>query len=171
MRTKRSGLASRITLFGCFLILSSALFAEGSHDTSTLRQASINSLLTTLAVIVVPAGVLCVIGRSVLSVFGAHYAAAGYSLLIVLVLSAFPDTVTNVAVATLRVRGMLSGAVLINGAMAAIAVAGAWILTPGLGIVGAGASWLGAQTVGALGVIVSAGRWLPPRPLVLGGTL
>ncbi len=29
MRTKRSGLASRITLFGCFLILSSALFAAG----------------------------------------------------------------------------------------------------------------------------------------------
>ena len=141
--------------------VSSALFAEGSHDTNGLRRTSIRSLTTTLAVIVLPAAALCLVGRLVLSVFGAQYAAAGYVLLIVLILSAFPDTVTNVAVATLRVRGMLPGAVLVNGSMAVISVAGAWFLTPRLGIIGAGEAWLGAQIVGALGVIAFARYWLP----------
>jgi O-antigen/teichoic acid export membrane protein len=141
--------------------VSSALFAEGSHDTNGLRRTSNRSLMTTLGVIVLPAAALCLVGHLVLSVFGAGYAAAGYPLLIVLILSAFPDTVTNVAIATLRVRNMLAGAVLVNGSMAVISVAGAWLLTPRLGIIGAGEAWLGAQTVGALGVIVFARRWLP----------
>ena len=149
--------------------VSSALFAEGSHDTGRLRQTSIRSLLATLGAIVIPAGLLCLIGRRVLGVFGAHYAAAGYVLLVVLILSAFPDTVTNVAVATLRVRDQLPGAVLINGAMAVLAVTGAWFLTPRLGILGAGVAWLGAQTAGAVGVIVFARRWLPARTPAFGG--
>jgi O-antigen/teichoic acid export membrane protein len=141
--------------------VSSALFAEGSHDASGLRHTSLRSLRTTLGVIVFPAAALCLIGRFVLSVFGAHYATAGYALLIVLILSSFPDTVTNVAVATLRVRNMLRGAVLVNGSMAVISVAGAWFLAPRLGIIGAGYAWFGAQTVGALGVVVFARSWLP----------
>ena len=141
--------------------VSSALFAEGSHAAEGLRQTSMKSMVTTLGVIVPPAALLCLAGRLVLSVFGASYAAAGFQLLIILILSSFPDTVTNVAVATLRVRGKLGGAVLVNGSMAVISVTGAWILTPSLGITGAGLAWLGAQTAGALGVMACTGRWLP----------
>lgn len=141
--------------------VSSALFAEGSHDISGLRRTSLRSLMMTLGVIAAPSAVLCLIGRFVLSVFGAHYAAAGYALLVVLVLSSFPDTVTNVAIATLRVRTMLPGAVLVNGSMAVISVAGAWLLTPKFGIIGAGEAWLAAQTIGAFGVIIFARCWLP----------
>jgi O-antigen/teichoic acid export membrane protein len=141
--------------------VSSALFAEGSHDASGLRRTSLTCLTRTLGVIVVPAAALCLIGRFVLHVFGAHYATAGYALLIVLILSSFPDTVTNVAIATMRVRDMLPGAVLLNGSMAVIAVAGTWFLAPRFGIIGAGYAWLGAQLVGALGVAACARYWLP----------
>jgi len=51
----------------------------------------------------------------------------------VLLASALPDAVTNVAVATLRIRGALRDATLLNGSMATIAVVGAWLLTPRLG--------------------------------------
>lgn len=78
-------------------------------------------------------------------------------------LSAFPDAVSNVAVATLRVRGRLNQAAALNAVIAAIAVAGTWFSTPPLGILGAGVSWLGAQLVGALAVLVFHRRLLPPK--------
>jgi O-antigen/teichoic acid export membrane protein len=84
-------------------------------------------------------------------------------LLLVLLASALPDAVTNVAVATLRIRGALRDATLLNGSMATIAVVGAWLLTPRLGIIGAGWAWLGAQLAGALVVLVVRHRIWPPE--------
>ncbi|MCC9308199.1 hypothetical protein LN042_14060 [Kitasatospora sp. RB6PN24] len=141
--------------------VSSALFAEGSHRRGGLRRIALRSLGVTVAAITVPAGVLCAIGHPVLGIFGAGYR-QGYALLVVLVLSAFPDAVSNVAVATLRVRGLLSRAAALNAVIAAVALVGAWFSTPPLGILGAGVSWLGAQLVGALAVLVFHRRLLPP---------
>ncbi|TQF06365.1 lipopolysaccharide biosynthesis protein [Kitasatospora acidiphila] len=142
--------------------VSSALFAEGSHQRGGLRRIALRSLGVTVASIAVPAGVLCAIGHPVLGIFGAGYR-QGYGLLVVLVLSAFPDAVSNVAVATLRVRGLLNRAAALNAVIAAVAVAGTWFSTPPLGILGAGVSWLGAQLVGALAVLVFHRRLLPPK--------
>ncbi|MDH6140427.1 O-antigen/teichoic acid export membrane protein [Kitasatospora sp. GP30] len=151
--------------------VSSALLAEGSHlrhsaegggQRGGLRRIALRSLGVTVASITVPAGVLCAIGHPVLGIFGAGYR-QGYGLLVVLVLSAFPDAVSNVAVATLRVRGRLNRAAALNAVIAAIAVAGTWFSTPPLGILGAGVSWLGAQLVGALAVLVFHRRLLPPK--------
>ncbi|MET7290190.1 hypothetical protein [Streptomyces sp. NPDC005573] len=140
--------------------VSSALFAEGSHEGSRLRQLAWRSSLATMAVLVLPAAVLCLIGRNVLALFGPGYT-VGYALLVALVLSAFPDMVSNATVATLRVRGLLGRAAALNLLIAAVALAGAWLATPRYGILGAGLAWLGAQSVGALAVLVLRRRLLP----------
>lgn len=142
--------------------VSQALFAEGSHDRAGLRKLSLRSMRITLLAITAPSAILCAIGGYVLKLFGPGYT-AGYALLVVLVLSAFPDTVSNVAVATLRVRNLLPRAALLNLAIALISLAGAWICTPHLGILGAGEAWLGAQIFGAFAVLVLRRRLLPPR--------
>jgi O-antigen/teichoic acid export membrane protein len=146
--------------------VSQALFAEGAHDTandrSGLRRLALRSMWITLAAIIAPSAILCGIGVYVLRLFGPGYT-AGYALLVVLVLSAFPDTVSNVAVATLRVRNLLPRAAALNLSIATIALVGAWICTPHLGILGAGEAWLAAQIFGALAVLVLHRALLPRR--------
>ena len=142
--------------------VSQALFAEGAHDGAGLRRLSLRSMWITLAAIVAPSAILCAVGGYVLRLFGPGYT-AGYTLLVVLVLSAFPDTVSNVAVATLRVRNLLPRAAALNLSIATIALVGAWVCTPHLGILGAGEAWLGAQIFGALAVLVLYRVLLPRR--------
>jgi O-antigen/teichoic acid export membrane protein len=115
-------------------------------------------VIVTPATIVIAAG-----GMLILDIFGRQYASAGYGLLIVLLLSSFPDAVTNIAVATLRVRRRLAAAAALNGFMALISVGGAWIVAPRLGIVGAGLAWLGAQSAGALVVVLLRRDLWPPK--------
>jgi O-antigen/teichoic acid export membrane protein len=142
--------------------VSQALFAEGAHGGAQLRKLALRSMGITLAAIVAPSAILCGIGVSVLRLFGPGYT-AGYALLVALVLSAFPDTVSNVAVATARVRNLLPRAAALNLSIATIALAGAWVCTPHLGILGAGEAWLGAQIFGALAVLVFRRALLPRR--------
>jgi O-antigen/teichoic acid export membrane protein len=150
--------------------VSQALFAEGAHDSANdgandsagLRRLSLRSMWITLAAIIAPSAILCAIGVYVLRLFGPGYT-AGYALLVVLVLSAFPDTVSNVAVAGLRVRNLLPRAALLNLSIATIALVGAWICTPHLGILGAGEAWLAAQIFGAFAVLAGRRALLPRR--------
>jgi O-antigen/teichoic acid export membrane protein len=135
--------------------VSAALFAEGSHDRARLGRLSSRSLMVIFGLLLVPCVVMIVGGRTILSLFGPGYP-TGYALLVVLVLSALPDAISNVAVSNLRVRGRLRAAAALNGTMAALALAGAWFATPVWGIFGAGMAWLGAQVCGALGVLMFA---------------
>jgi O-antigen/teichoic acid export membrane protein len=140
--------------------VSAALFAEGSHDPSRLRRLSLNSLLITLALLAGPAAIVISGGHMILNMFGPGYG-TGFVLLTVLVLSAFPDAVSNIAVATLRIRGKLWRGSFLNGMIASVALVGAWFATPHFGILGAGLAWLGAQICGALGVAVFRRSLLP----------
>ncbi len=140
--------------------VSSAIFAEGSYDSTRMRSLARSSLKIIMAMIVPSTLVVAALGKPILHLYGADYAAAGYGLLLILLLSSYPDAVTNVSVATLRVRGALGRAAVLNGTMAVIALAGAWVLAPGYGIAGAGSAWLIAQLVGTVGVIVlRRGLW------------
>jgi O-antigen/teichoic acid export membrane protein len=143
--------------------VSSAIFAEGSHDDRGLRRLALRSLRIIMAMVGPATLVVAAAGIPILEIFGPRYASAGYGLLIILLLSSFPDTVTNIAVATLRVRGRLRTAAALNGCMAVISVGGAWIAAPRLGIVGAGLAWLGAQTAGAVAVVALRQVLWPPK--------
>jgi O-antigen/teichoic acid export membrane protein len=135
-----------------FLIVSPAiaasLFAEGARDVATIgvRTRRAFRILAVLLPLPIAVGVLG--GRWVLLVFGPDYAHRGYVLLAVLAIAAVPDAVTNVAVAVLRVTGRLRYAAMLNVAMGAVALVGAWVLLPRWGIIGAGVSWLTSQLLG-----------------------
>jgi hypothetical protein len=104
-----------------------------------------------IATLLIPAMMVMIIGgRFILGLFGVAYAVAGYSLLIVLAISAIPDAVSNVAVAVFRVTQRLGYSTVLNLGILVMTVAGAWVLMPRLGITGVGVAWLGAQTVGAI---------------------
>ena len=96
----------------------------------------------------------------VLGALGPGYADRGRVLLWVLALAALPDAVTNVAVATLRIRRRLAAAATLNASMSVVALASAFPLLALLGIPGAGVAWLLAQSAGALAVPFLLRRWV-----------
>jgi hypothetical protein len=98
--------------------------------------------------------------------FGPSYPEHGFTLLMILAISAVPDAITNIYVSVLRVRGRLRFAAVINLTMAVITLGLGWILLPILGIAGGGWAWLIAQSTGSLMVgvdlLISRGHevWL-----------
>ena len=136
--------------------VASALFAEGSHDPDE-NQAQTWRALKVIALLVLPAmAFMGVFGHGVLGLFGSDYAEHGTTLLYLLVVSAIPDAITNVYVTRLRVQDKLRRAAILNVGMAAATLGLAWPLLGRVGIVGAGAAWLAAQTAGTLFVCLDA---------------
>jgi O-antigen/teichoic acid export membrane protein len=148
--------------------VSQSLFAEGSHAPHDLMRQTRSSVLFT-AGLLVPLSLIFVVGRStILSAFGARYASAGTTLLLILTLSAFPDAVTNIYVAILRVTRRFVLGTLISAGSAAVTIVLSWILLPSLGIVGVGWAWLAAQLFGCLvvgvDVLVVGTPWRESQP-------
>lgn len=140
----------------------SSLFAEGSAATSTLRHATAQSLRWTGGLLLASFVGVLVFGKIALSVFGTNYAEAGYWLLVVLVVSAVPDGLTNVAVARWRVLGRRGHVGILNGLMAVLAVGLTWMMLPHLGIAAVGWAWLVAQTCGVTYVAVVESQLVQP---------
>jgi O-antigen/teichoic acid export membrane protein len=144
--------------------VSAALFVEGAKVGTDMRQLLRKCILTIGALLAVPVLVYLACGRLILSLFGPDYVVHGYSLLLLLTLSAVPDAVTNVAVAVLRVSGRMGLALLLNGGMLVLCIVAAWIVLPYTGIVGAGLCWLASQTIGAIGAVAFWGKLTGPAP-------
>ena len=145
-----------------FLLVSpavaSALLAEGAHAPAA-RRAALGRAARVTAVLVVPATALMLAaGRPILGLFGAGYARHGHLLLTLLVLSALPDAVTNLAVTVLRLDGRLRAAASLNLSMAATTLALSWVLLPVVGVTAPGVAWLAAQVAGTVVVAVRARR-------------
>jgi O-antigen/teichoic acid export membrane protein len=130
--------------------VAAALFVEGVRAQETLTTSTRRAfrLLALLMPGPVVAGVFG--GRLVLLVFGADYAREGHTLLAILAVAALPDAVSNVGAGVLRSTGHLRWSASLNVAMGIVTLAGAWILLPRMGIVGAGVAWLAAQSLGAV---------------------
>jgi O-antigen/teichoic acid export membrane protein len=136
--------------------VSAALFVEGAANPQALAHLVRRCLLIVAGLLVVPMAVYLVGGRFVLGLFGQDYIVHGYTLLLVLTLSAIPDAITNIAVAVLRVTNRMHLALLLNGAMLVTCVIATWIVLPNTGILGVGVCWIVSQTLGAVWVLV---RW------------
>lgn len=133
--------------------VAASLFAEGVHEPAAIGSAVRRTARLTALLLVGPVMVAVAGGHLVLSVFGADYAANGYLLLVLLVVSTVPDAVTNIAVGLFRATGQLGRSTVLNTGMAAVTLVGSAVLTPRLGIEGVGVAWLVAQTAGALWVL------------------
>ena len=143
--------------------VSNSLFAEGSRSRAALAERTRRALrlLAILLPLPILAGVL--LGRYILMIFGA-YAEHGYTLLVILAVSALPDALTNVAVAVLRIKGHLRRSSALNTGMGLVALAGAWAFLPVWGLEAAGIAWLTAQVLGAVTVTPMLLRTLRGTP-------
>ncbi len=137
---------------------SASLFAEGGYAPDELRHQR-RRTVRLIAALLAPVMVgMLVAGPLVLGLFGAQYAAAGYPLLVLLVISAVPDAVTNVGVAQWRVQGRTGLVAALNIGMATVTLVGTWLLAPHLGVVAPGWAWLTAQTLGTVVVLLDGAR-------------
>lgn len=134
--------------------ISTSLYVEGSHHPGDLARKAKSSALLIFTLLAPMMLVYLVGGRSILALFGANYAAYGQPLLIILVFSAIPDGITNIAIAVFRAQGRLAHAGALNIGMASVTLALAWALLPRLGLVGAGVAWLLGESAGSVAVVV-----------------
>src|SRR4029077_11232639 len=139
---------------GVFFIISAAvgtsLFAHASRPEANVAK-TMRSSIKLIVGLLVPAILFCVLaGKSILGVLGQEYADNGYTLLLIMMIAAVPDAITNVYVALLRVQDRLRFAAALTIGMAVAAVAFAALLVGHYGIAGAGAGWLIGQSLGAL---------------------
>ena len=153
-------------------LVSNALLAHCADQPERLRAELRRAVRLIGVLLVIPGVITCLLASKLLGVFGADY--ANYSLLLVLLLiSTLPNTLTDLALASLRVQHRLVPVAVITVAGAVITTGGAlllWILMPQWGITGAGVSALVSAVVIAatLGVLllyrnrVSHGPRAPP---------
>lgn len=130
--------------------VATAVFAEGVRAGSDLRNEVIKAFRIITALLAPAMLIMIVGGRVILGLFGSSYAVAGYGLLVLLVISAIPDAVSNVAVSIWRITLRLGYSAALNLGIMVTTLVGAWWLMPLLGIVGVGVAWLAAQTLGAI---------------------
>ena len=135
------------TLYLVVSNVGSALVAEGARNperTVTLaRQALWNSarLVVPLAVV----GVL--VAPFVLGVLGPDYAANGTVVLQLLLISAVPQTIVGIAIATARIRRDLRTIMVVYAALAVGSIGGSWLALGTFGIPGVGLACLSTQLV------------------------
>ena len=138
--------------------MSLSLFAEGVNEPDELR-AKARRALGIIGVILVPGAVVVLAtGGMLLSVFGPSYESHAAGLLQAVLLAAFPDAVTNIYVAVLRVRGRLAAAAALNLGIGVGTVALSWALLPEFGIAAVGWAFLAMQLAGCLFVVIDLRR-------------
>jgi O-antigen/teichoic acid export membrane protein len=155
-------LAVVVMILSAFLAVaasvSNSLLADCADDPGRLRAQARRASRLIALLLFVPVVITCLLAKEVLGIFGADY--ADYSpLLILLLLSTFPDAVINVAVAILRVQGQLAAVAAFTVAGATMSLVGAWLLMPHLGIFGAGLAVFASQSIVAI-AFAALGPWL-----------
>lgn len=168
-------LAVVVMIMGAFYAVASSvsnsLLADCADDPARLRVQARRASRLIGMLLFIPVLITCLLAKEVLGVFGADY--ADYSpLLILLLLSTFPDALINVAIAVLRVQGRLAVVAALTIAGGTVSLVGAWLLMPHLGIFGAGLAVFISQIIVAIAVTVVGYRFLvATRPAVADETL
>lgn len=116
--------------------VSNALLVDCAAEPARLRRQAGRALRLIGLLLALPVILTCVLSREVLGLFGAGY--AGYApVLVLLLLSTFPDALINVALAVLRVRRRLAIVAAVTAVGAVVTIGGTWLLLPPLGVGGA----------------------------------
>jgi O-antigen/teichoic acid export membrane protein len=90
----------------------------------------------------------------ILAAFGRHARDTGVGSLVLLALATVPYAVLTVASRAAAVAGRVRVAVVPQAVALAVALAGGWVLTPAVGVLGAAFSWLAGVTLVAVSVLV-----------------
>jgi O-antigen/teichoic acid export membrane protein len=143
-------LAMAGTISGAFFAVaasvSNALLADCADGPERLRAQARRALRLIGGLLIPPVVIASLLAPKVLGLFGADYAHHS-ALLVLLLLSTFPDALINVAVAMLRVQRRLVAVAAVTVAGATITIGGSWLLMPHLGIIGAGWAALAAPVI------------------------
>jgi O-antigen/teichoic acid export membrane protein len=141
---------------GAFFVVSVAvatsLFAEISHDHASMAASARRSVKLIGALLVPGILFFALAGREVLGILGPRYE-DGYALLMIFIVAAIPDAITNVYVSVLRAQRRFKFATLLTCGMAVLAIVLTAILLPPLGIIGAGIAWSSSQVAGCFLVV------------------
>lgn len=126
-------------------------------STANRSDVSVNSRMRQAGwmiagLISIPMAVVFLFPTAILTFFGNEYENGAF-LLVLLVVSAVPDAVTNIAVAYLRLKRDLKPANVLNTLMGAGTIALVVVLVPVAGIASPGWAWLIAQTLGSAGIV------------------
>lgn len=139
------------TLAGLAFFLTKAVsqstFAEMSHDPHRLGHHLRKGAKHSAAVVVPFLLFGSLLGSLILQVFGPEYAREGYPILLLLLASSVFVAVVNLYLTLLKARDARTELVLLPAALLALALAGAYVLLPLLGLPGLGAAWLGANVI------------------------
>ncbi len=141
-----------------------SLLAEGSRDEANLKQHVRRSLKAML--ILLPAVLVVLLaGDKMLLIFGGSYSENATTLLWLLALSSFPQSINYIYLSTKRVRLDMKSVLSVTAFTAGFALVLSYFLLPRMGIVAVGVAWLAAQAIAA----VVTGWWMyaefirPPR--------
>ena len=143
------------TLYLVISNVGSALVAEGARyperAVTLARQALWNSarLVVPLALV----GVL--VAPLVLGILGPDYATEGTLVLRLLLISAIPQVIVGIAIATARIRRDLRTIMAVYAALAIGSIGGSWLTLDTLGIPGVGLSCLVTQLVVCLALLIT----------------
>jgi O-antigen/teichoic acid export membrane protein len=144
--------------------ISQSLFSEGSHFEDKLQQNVKRSLKFTFCFVGPAIIALVLVGKWLLLAFGASYSANSFSLLIILAVSGIPIGLNHIYISCLRVLKRLKELVAVSLFIALTVLVGSYFLMPAIGIMGIGYTWLGAQSIVALYIIL--GRRLEMKAYV-----
>lgn len=126
-----------------------SLFAEGSHRQEDLPRLTRQALTAGLATAGGGAALLWLAGDRLLLAFGADYSREATDVLRLVSLAALPAAITNVYLASERVRRRVGWLLALAGLVSATTLSLSYILLPRLGIAGAGLALLVGQGLGA----------------------
>lgn len=148
------------TLYLVSANMGSSLVVESATDPAHLARNCTRILTHTGALLTAGVLALGIAAPEILGVFGPDYAQHSTGLLRLLLLSALPNLVVATAVSICRARRRIRTAIAILAAVCVTALGLTVLLLPVLGIAGAGAAWLIAETAVAIPLLLRPAAWL-----------
>jgi len=134
--------------------LATSLFSEGSHAESDFDTKTRRSLILIIIILIPVVLLIIFFGRYLLHLFGPAYADNATSVLTVLTLALFPQSVNQIYSSILRVRNKLGMLIVLDAFIAVITLSISIYMIPRVGITGAGYGWLASQIAIAAWFIV-----------------
>lgn len=154
--------------YSLYLITSnigSALIAESVHSPDRAGAFAHKALVHSVR-LVLPLAVLGVfIGPFALRILGEDYAENASTAMQLIILSALPQTIVGISVNTARVRREMSTVVATYLFLAVTIWGGSWVTLSWWGVTGVGATILVAQTLAAVGLLLTGRTGLQGGPL------
>jgi len=131
-----------------------SLFAEGTLLPDELRRNVIKSLKFIYIILIPLIIVIFIFGKYILLVYGKSYADNAFDVQLLLCIGSIPHSINVVYVAIMRVKKNIMPVIIIYGAIAVLTILGSYIVIKEIGLIGIGISWIFANGIVGLFVLV-----------------